>query len=43
MTDLSAYSDEEIKQTAALGVGLLVLQHIFRPELRARLPEVMAL
>jgi hypothetical protein len=29
--------------TAELGVGLLVLKHIFRPDLRARLPEVMSL
>jgi hypothetical protein len=43
LTDLSTYSDEEIKRTAELGVGLLVLKHIFRPDLRARLPEVMSL
>lgn len=43
LRDLSAYSDEEIKQTAELGIGLLVLKHIFLPDLRARLPEVMAL
>jgi hypothetical protein len=43
LRDLSAYSDAEIKQTAELGIGLLVLKHIFLPDLRARLPEVMAL
>ena len=41
--DLSAYSDAEIARTAVLGVGLLVLKHIYRPDLRARLPEVVAL
>jgi predicted transposase YdaD len=43
LRDLSAYSDEEIKREAELGIGLLVLKHIFRPDLRARLPEVLAL
>lgn len=43
LSDLSAYSDEEIKRTAELGIGLLVLKHIFQPDLRARLPEVIAL
>ena len=43
LTDLSAYNDEELKQSAELGVGLLVLKHIFRPDLRERLPEVLAL
>lgn len=43
LTDLSAYSDEEIKRTAELGVGLLALKHIFRPDLRAQLPEVIRL
>lgn len=43
LNDLSAYSDEEIKRTAELGVGLLALKHIFQPDLRARLPEVIAL
>ena len=43
LSDLSAYSDEEIKQTAELGMGLLVLKHIFRAELRAHLPDVMSL
>lgn len=43
LTDLSVYSDEEIKRTAELGVGLLTLKYIFRPALRARLPEVIAL
>ena len=41
--DLSAYSDEEITDVAVLGVGLLLLKHIFQPDLRARLPEVLAL
>jgi predicted transposase/invertase (TIGR01784 family) len=43
LTDLSTYSDEEIKRTAELGVGLLVLKHIFRPDLHTRLPEVLSL
>ena len=43
LCDLSAYSDEEIKRTAELGVGLLLLKHIFQPDLRERLPEVVAL
>ena len=43
LNDLSVDSDEEIKRTAELGVGLLVLKHIFQPDLRARLPEVVAL
>jgi hypothetical protein len=43
LRDLSAYSDEELKRTAELGIGLLLLKHIFRPDLRARLPEVLAL
>ena len=43
LTDLSVYSDEELKRTAQLGVGLLTLKYIFRPSLRARLPEVLAL
>jgi len=28
--------------SAELGVGLLLLKHIFQPDLRARLPEVLA-
>lgn len=43
VSDLSAYSDEELKRTAELGVGLLALKYVFRPELRARLSEVVAL
>lgn len=43
MNDLTTYSDEELKRTAELGVGLLILKHIFMPDLRARLPEVLAL
>jgi len=43
LTDLSTYSDEEIKRTAELGVGLLVLKHIFRPDLHTRLSEVLSL
>ena len=43
LSDLSAYSDEELKCTAELGIGLLALKYIFHPELRARLPEVIAL
>jgi predicted transposase/invertase (TIGR01784 family) len=43
LTDLSTYSDEELKRTAELGVGLLVLKHIFRPDLHMRLPEVLSL
>ena len=43
LNDLSTYSDEELKQSAEVGVALLVLKHIFRPDLRARLPEVLRL
>ena len=43
LNDLSTYSDEELKRTAELGVGLLILKHIFMPDLRVRLPEVLAL
>ena len=43
LTDLSAYSDEEIKRTAELGVSLLLLKHIFEPDLYAHLPEVIKL
>lgn len=43
LSDMSAYSDEELKRTAELGVGLLLLKHIFLPDLRTRLPEVLAL
>jgi predicted transposase/invertase (TIGR01784 family) len=43
LSDLSAYSDEEIKRTAELGVGLLLLKHIFQPDLRELLPAVIAL
>lgn len=43
LRDLSEYSDAELKGSAELGVGLLLLKHIFQPDLRARLPEVLAL
>ena len=43
LTDLSAYSDEEIKRTAELGVSLLLLKHIFEPDLYTHLPEVIKL
>ncbi|NCC36219.1 MAG: Rpn family recombination-promoting nuclease/putative transposase [Chloroflexia bacterium] len=42
-SDLSAYRDEDLKATAWLGAGLLALKYIARPELRERLPEVIAL
>ena len=43
LTDVSAYSDEALKRTAELGVGLLLLKHIFRGDLRRQLPEIMKL
>lgn len=43
LSDLSAYSDEELKAAAQLGAGLLALKYIYRPELRERLPEVIEL
>ena len=43
LVDLSAYSDEDLKRTAELGVGLLLLKHIFRSDLHAQLPEIMKL
>jgi hypothetical protein len=43
LSDLSAYHDENLKATARLGVGLLTLKYILRPELRERLPAVTAL
>jgi predicted transposase/invertase (TIGR01784 family) len=43
LNDLSTYSDEELKRSAEVGVALLVMKHIFRPDLRARLPEVLRL
>jgi predicted transposase/invertase (TIGR01784 family) len=43
LSDLSTYSDEELKRTAEVGVGLLLLKHIFRPDLREQLPEVLSL
>jgi predicted transposase/invertase (TIGR01784 family) len=43
LNDLSTYSDEELKRSAEIGVALLVMKHIFRPDLRARLPEVFRL
>jgi len=43
LTDLSAYGDEAPKRTAELGVGLLLLKHIFRSDLRRQLPEIMKL
>ena len=43
LTDLSAYSDDELKRTAELGVGLLLLKHIFRGDLHTQLPEIMKL
>jgi predicted transposase/invertase (TIGR01784 family) len=43
LSDLSAYHDDELKATARVGVGLLALKYILRPELRERLPAVTAL
>lgn len=34
---------QSAKRTAELGIGLLLLKHIFLPDLRTRLPEVLAL
>lgn len=43
LTDLSRFSDDDIKGAVTLRVGLLILKYIFRKELQARLPEVLGL
>ncbi len=43
LCDLSRYGDEELAGVAVLGAGLLLLKHIFGPDVRARLPDVLAL
>jgi Putative transposase, YhgA-like len=43
LTDLSRFSDDEIKGTVTLRVGLLILKYIFRGELQERLPGVLGL
>jgi hypothetical protein len=43
LTDLSRFSDDEIKGAVTLRVGLLILKHIFRGELQERLPGVLGL
>lgn len=41
--DLSRYRDEELQGLKILRGPLLLLKYIFRPELRERLPEILAL
>ena len=41
--DASAYSDDEIHGTVMLQVALLLFRHIFRDDLRDRLPGILAL
>lgn len=43
LIDLSQYTDEEIKGQALLSVGLLILKHIFNPDLAQQLPGILAL
>jgi predicted transposase/invertase (TIGR01784 family) len=43
LTDLSRFSDDEIKGAVTLRVGLLILKYIFRGELQERLPGVLGL
>jgi predicted transposase/invertase (TIGR01784 family) len=40
LQDLSALSDEEVRGTVHLQIGLLVLKYIFDPALRGRLEEI---
>ena len=41
LTDLSRYSDDEIRGSAFLQVGLLALRHIFEGNLAQRLPRIL--
>ena len=43
LIDLSHYDDAEIKGEIRLRVALLTLKYVFRPELRDRLPGIVAL
>lgn len=41
--DLSEYSDEEIRGTIMARVTMLLLKHVFEPDVSNRLPEIFAL
>jgi predicted transposase/invertase (TIGR01784 family) len=43
LVDLSAYLDDDIKGAVMARVGLLILKHIFDPDLAQRLPDILAL
>lgn len=43
LIDLIQYTDVEIKGQALLSVGLLILKHIFNPDLAQGLPGILAL
>ncbi|MFB6260696.1 MAG: Rpn family recombination-promoting nuclease/putative transposase, partial [Thiohalorhabdaceae bacterium] len=43
LMDLGTYEDAELRGAVELRVGLLALKHIFRPELRERLPGILGL
>ncbi|MCP4405650.1 MAG: Rpn family recombination-promoting nuclease/putative transposase [bacterium] len=43
LCDASAYRDEEIRGTVTLQVALLLFRHIFREDLRERLPGILTL
>ena len=43
LTDLSRYRDEEIKGAVGQRVALLALKHIFQPDLRPRLRDILCL
>ena len=43
LTDLSSYSDEEVRGEVWLRANLLVLKHIFDPSLGAQLPQILGL
>ncbi len=43
LCDLTTYTDEELKGEALLRVALMALKHVFRPELRERLPDLMGI
>ncbi len=43
LCDLSRHSDDEIKGTVLLRVGMLVMKHIFSDDLAERLPEILEL
>ena len=43
LVDLSTYGDEEIKGHVLVRAGMLLLKHVFRPDYRERIPEILKL